>query len=99
MCRATSKVFCRPAASPVKSSQPNSHGTRIRWPLEEIGKNSVRPCTMPRTMAWRIGTGNSRGAWSVAGRTLGARSAASEPPAQLTDVDGTIRGRQRLGAS
>ena len=33
------------------SSQPSSAGT-IRWcALEEIGRNSVSPCTIPKTMA------------------------------------------------
>ena len=33
------------------SSQPSSAGT-IRWcALDEIGRNSVSPCTIPRTMA------------------------------------------------
>ena len=44
-CSATSK------ASPG-SCHPNSQGTRMRCALEEIGKNSESPWTMPRTMAW-----------------------------------------------
>jgi hypothetical protein len=32
-------------------SQPNNAGTSTRWPDEEIGTNSVRPCTAPSTMA------------------------------------------------
>src|SRR3954467_6714163 len=47
-CSATSKA--RPG-----SSQPSTQGTRMRWALEEMGKNSARPWTMPRTMAWWIG--------------------------------------------
>src|SRR5262245_50869486 len=35
------------------SSQPKTSGTRIRWADEEIGRNSVSPCTIPRTIAWR----------------------------------------------
>src|SRR5581483_8179185 len=31
--------------------QPNSQGTRIRWPELEIGANSVTPWVMPSTMA------------------------------------------------
>src|SRR5205823_6385807 len=37
------------------SSHPSTQGTRIRWALDEIGKNSARPWTMPRTMAWWTG--------------------------------------------
>src|ERR1051325_11730449 len=48
--RATSKA--RPG-----SSHPSTQGTRMRWALEEMGKNSARPWTMPRTMAWWIGMG------------------------------------------
>ena len=33
------------------SSQPASAGTIRRWPLEEIGRNSVSPWTTPRTSA------------------------------------------------
>ena len=33
------------------SSQPKKAGTIRRWPLEEIGRNSVSPCTIPRTIA------------------------------------------------
>src|SRR3984893_4791000 len=53
-CKATSK------ASPG-SSQPNSQGTRMRCALLEMGRNSARPCTTPRTTACRIGM-NSPGA-------------------------------------
>ena len=35
------------------SSQPRKAGTMRRWPELEIGRNSVRPWTMPRTMACR----------------------------------------------
>ena len=27
------------------------HGTRIRWPDDEIGRNSVSPCTTPSSSA------------------------------------------------
>src|SRR5438067_2462622 len=37
------------------SSHPSTQGTRMRWALEEMGKNSARPWTMPRMMAWWIG--------------------------------------------
>src|ERR1700755_1576417 len=67
MCRAVSNAFSKPAL-PAKSCHPNSHGTTMRWPLEEMGRNSARPCTMPSTMAWRIGTsaglGRGHDAWS-----------------------------------
>src|SRR5688572_30996884 len=59
MCSATSKVFWSPS-SPAKSSQSNSHGTSSRCPEELIGRNSEKPWTMPRTMAWRIGTARRR---------------------------------------
>ena len=36
------------------SSQPSMYGTRMRWPDEEIGRNSVSPCTMPMTIAWKM---------------------------------------------
>src|SRR4051794_1874462 len=55
MCRAVSKAFSKPWR-PAKSCQPSSHGATIRCPLEEMGRNSASPWTMPRTMAWMIGT-------------------------------------------
>ena len=54
MCSATSKAFSIDGES--KSFQSKSHGVSSRWPLDEIGRNSDRPCTMPRTMACKIGT-------------------------------------------
>src|SRR5215203_492115 len=33
------------------SPQPRSSGTSLRWPVEEMGMNSVRPWTRPRTIA------------------------------------------------
>src|SRR4051794_33123340 len=33
------------------SSQPTNAGTIRRWPVLEIGRNSVSPCTTPRTIA------------------------------------------------
>ena len=47
---ATSNV-CLNCSSADTSSHPNSHGTMIRWPEDEIGRNSVMPWTMPRTNA------------------------------------------------
>ena len=35
------------------SSQPKKAGTIRRCPLLEMGRNSVSPWTMPRTMAWK----------------------------------------------
>ena len=49
------------------SSQPRNAGTMRRWALEETGRNSVSPCTIPRTMDWmrfirpREASGASRG--------------------------------------
>ena len=53
-CSATSNVLFNESFD-VSSVQPKSSGTRIRWPLDEIGRNSERPCTIPRMMAWRTG--------------------------------------------
>ena len=50
MCSATSNVCCTEVSS--KSFHSKSQGTRMRWPLDEIGRNSVRPWTMPRMIAW-----------------------------------------------
>src|SRR3954449_9412938 len=36
------------------SSQPANAGTMRRWPVLEIGRNSVRPWTMPRTIASKV---------------------------------------------
>ena len=36
------------------SSQPTNAGTMRRWPVLEIGRNSVSPWTMPRTMLSRV---------------------------------------------
>src|SRR4051794_27861444 len=33
------------------SPQPKSSGTMRRWPLDDTGRNSVRPCTIPKMMA------------------------------------------------
>src|SRR3954447_3975242 len=34
------------------SSHPRKAGTILRCAVLETGRNSVSPCTMPRTMAW-----------------------------------------------
>src|SRR6478609_714968 len=62
--RATANAFSADCAS--KSFQPNSHGTSSRCPLDEIGRNSDRPCTRPSTKAWKMGIG------AVGGGRLGA---------------------------
>ena len=36
------------------SSQPSSELVRMRWPVLEMGRNSVRPSTMPRMTALTI---------------------------------------------
>ena len=36
------------------SLQPNRNGTMIRCPDDETGRNSVSPCVMPITRAWKI---------------------------------------------
>src|SRR6266571_9101148 len=52
MCRATSKVLFR--LSLLRMLQWKSQGTRIRCPELETGANSVNPCVMPSTMAWKM---------------------------------------------
>src|SRR5215208_110238 len=42
------------------SSQPRNAGTMRRCALDEIGRNSVRPWTMPSTIDWRRFTGGGR---------------------------------------
>src|SRR5262245_38250657 len=42
----------RPSTPRPWSGQPNTIGTRIRWPDEEIGRNSVTPWTTPSVNAW-----------------------------------------------
>src|ERR1700712_5167584 len=53
MWRATSKAFCTLLSA--KSFHPKNHGTRMRWPDEEIGRNSDRPCVNPRMIACQMG--------------------------------------------
>ncbi len=38
------------------SSQPRKAGTMRRWPVLEIGRNSVSPWTMPSTIDWSVDT-------------------------------------------
>src|SRR5262249_26195810 len=54
-CNATSNVLLRLGGS-VSSVHLNSSGTRMRWPLDEIGRKLEGGCTIPSTTAWRIGT-------------------------------------------
>src|SRR5829696_861166 len=49
-----------PASSPKKSSE-----TIRRWPDEEIGRNSVMPCTRPRISACNQLTSHAPVAWRV----------------------------------
>src|SRR5215203_3356152 len=87
------------------SSQPRKAGTIRRCPVLETGRNSVRPWTMPRTMAWKasmsaatiaaaIWTSSDRvGAQAVGERRQGAL-------AQGLDVGGELgRGGTREHAS
>ena len=80
MCSATSKVLL--SAGSCTMVQPNSQGTRIRWPLLETGANSVMPWTRPSTIAWKIVTripsGRGRGE-SI--RRVAAVEPAGWPPA------------------
>src|SRR4030095_11455896 len=46
-CSATSKA--RPG-----SGQPRNQGRRMRCAVLDIGRNSVRPCTAPKMIAWKI---------------------------------------------
>src|SRR6476646_10596019 len=69
MCSATSNAFCTLSLS--KSFHPKSHGTTIRWPDDEIGRNSDRPCTRPSTMAWMMGMFGSLRRRSGAGHDAG----------------------------
>jgi len=48
--RVTPKVLVSSGSS-RSMCQSNSHGTRMRWPELEIGRDSVRPCTMPGMIA------------------------------------------------
>ena len=49
-CSATSNVLLSESFD-VSSVHPKSSGTRIRCPLDEIGRNSDRPWTIPRMIA------------------------------------------------
>src|SRR3989344_9213004 len=70
------------ARSPVK---PMASPTTMRWPVEDTGRNSVRPSTTPRISAWS----SSRFMGSVETQGLaeyaGANSAAVEHHAAVHD--------------
>src|SRR5215217_3791049 len=70
------------------SSQPRSAGTIRRWPLEEMGRNSVRPWTMPRTTAWRRFTERER-VVALDERALTPRSG-DLPPARRAPARGLL---------
>src|SRR5437868_3149615 len=62
------------------ASKPRSSVARIRWPVEETGRNSVTPSTMPRMMAiTRIGTSVGRRQVDSAAGELAAAVKAAEP--------------------
>ena len=44
----------------LSSSNPSSAPARMRWPVLEIGRNSVRPSTMPITAALASNTRSTR---------------------------------------
>src|SRR5690348_18477612 len=49
-------------AAHLSASKPSNSVARIRCPVEETGRNSVTPSTMPRMIAIsRIGIGRRRG--------------------------------------
>src|SRR3954452_13891866 len=59
---------------------PISSAARIRWPVEETGRNSVTPSTMPRmTAISRIGTSAGRREVDAAAGGLAALVEPSEP--------------------
>src|SRR4249919_422999 len=64
-------------AAHFSASKPSNSVARIKCPVEETGKNSVTPSTMPRMMAMiRTGTSAGRG---QAGRPCGELAALAEP--------------------
>ena len=98
MCSATSNAFCTLSLS--KSFQPNSQGTTIRWPDDEIGRNSDSPWTRPRMMAWMMGmvlgspvrTGQLR-CWARCGAARGGAASKWWP----TTVAASQSGEERRG--
>src|SRR6516165_6981706 len=69
------------------SSKPKKCWTRSRWPVEDTGRNSVRPSTTPRTKALKRSNNmtGSAGKEGVAPRSTGrGRSGRRGFPASLT---------------
>src|SRR6187401_1393750 len=72
------------ATSPVN---PNAWPAKIRWPVEDTGRNSVSPSTMPRITA-RVGPHSFIGRpWSVKGaggarRSLAYSQSAGDPSSE-----------------
>src|SRR5689334_796116 len=62
------------------SSQPRKAGTMRRCALDEIGRNSVSPCTIPRTIDWNRSTARRR----VAVAILEAMSLGQEERSRLS---------------
>src|SRR5918996_1605276 len=58
-CSATSKVWLN-SSCVSRYSHSKSHGTRIRWPDEEMGRSSVAPWTRPSTSACQFGSAPAR---------------------------------------
>src|SRR6476661_7043748 len=67
-------------AAHFSASKPNSSVARIKCPVEETGRNSVIPSTMPRMMAMiRIGTSAGRRQVDLVAGELTAFVKAAEP--------------------
>src|SRR4051794_33323108 len=67
-------------AAHLSASKPSSSVARIKWPVEETGRTSVTPSTMPRMIAIsRIGTSVGRGQVDPPPGELAAAMEAAEP--------------------
>src|SRR3954463_7972435 len=67
-------------AAHLSASKPRSSVARIRCPVDETGRNSVTPSTMPRMMAIsRIGTSVGRGQVDPPPGELAAAVVTAEP--------------------
>src|SRR3954469_23206416 len=67
-------------AAHFSASKPSSSVARMRCPVEETGRNSVTPSTMPRMMAIsRIGTSVGRGQVDPPPGELAAAVKTAEP--------------------
>src|SRR5205823_1875299 len=86
---ATSNVLFR-SLKLSSSCQLKSHGTRIRWPLDEMGRNSERPWVIPSTMACRRGMWGWAGVATVASTGAQPRSIAAQ--ADVGDDQGDAGG-------